>query len=158
MEFLIFIAILLILAVWDHFAPSTKDTPSDYVKLKPKSKPKPSTPEFWEYEDILVEPTELTKPLASPSKFHQGNQFMSAEAKQLYLNSPEWSKLRHAVFTRDSFTCQICGSQHSLQCHHISYAHLGDEPMEHLTTLCNSCHTSLHNQLGYDRKTVFPVK
>lgn len=159
MEFLIFVIILIVLDIWDRFIPNTKNTPSDYVKRKPRPKSKLKSNDWYsDFGDILVEPTEPIKPLDSPGKFHYGNQFMSAEDKQLYLKSVKWAKLRNAVFTRDAHTCQMCGSQHSLQCHHISYECLGNEPLEHLTTLCNTCHTLLHNKLGYDRKSIFPIK
>lgn len=86
------------------------------------------------------------------------NQFMSAQDKYAYLTSLIWYELRSQVFARDNHTCQHCGSTESLQCHHIRYDYLGDEPLEHLTTLCKLCHTNLHLKLGYDRTTIYPIK
>ena len=86
------------------------------------------------------------------------NQFMSAQDKQDYMRTFKWFNLRSAVFARDSFMCQSCGSKHYLRCHHIDYSMLGDEPLHHLTTLCDTCHTNLHKQLGYDRTTIFNIK
>ena len=83
---------------------------------------------------------------------------MSAQDKQDYMHTFKWYQLRSAVFERDSYTCQSCGSKHNLRCHHIDYSMLGDEPLHHLTTLCDTCHTALHKQLGYDRTAIFNIK
>ena len=85
------------------------------------------------------------------------NQFMSAKDKQTYLQSDEWKTLRNQIFTRDNHTCQSCGSQSSLNCHHIFYDRLGAENLEDLTTLCTTCHTALHKRLGYDRTTIYNI-
>ena len=83
---------------------------------------------------------------------------MSAQDKQYYMRTSKWHRLRQTVFARDKHTCQSCGATHSLRCHHIDYSMLGDEPLHHLITLCNTCHTALHKQLGYDRTTIFNIK
>ena len=87
----------------------------------------------------------------------RADQFMSAEEKQQYLQSAEWYELRTLVFARDNHTCQSCGSNESLNCHHILYDRLGKEDMSDLTTLCTNCHTTLHKRLGYDRTTLYPI-
>ena len=86
------------------------------------------------------------------------NQFMSAKDKKTYLQSDKWRTIRQQVFIRDKYRCQICGTNKSLNCHHISYINLGSESLEDLTTLCEKCHTNLHNELGYDRNTLFYIK
>lgn len=95
-------------------------------------------------------------PIFSPRPFYP-NQFMSAEEKQKYLQSAEWYELRTLVFARDNHTCQSCGSNESLNCHHILYDRLGKEDISDLTTLCTNCHTALHKRLGYDRTTLYPI-
>lgn len=100
--------------------------------------------------------TEFLSYLTSNTK-ERANQFMSAEDKQTYLQSTEWRTLRNQVFTRDNHTCQSCGSQSSLACHHIMYDRLGAENLEDLTTLCTTCHTALHKRLGYDRTTIYNI-
>lgn len=103
--------------------------------------------------------TSLYAYLTSNTK-ERANQFMSAEEKQTYLQSTEWKSLRNQVFARDNHTCQSCGSQSSLNCHHITYERLGAENLEDLITLCggpNGCHTKLHKLLGYDRTTIYNI-
>lgn len=93
----------------------------------------------------------------TPNTKEKANQFMSAEDKQTYLQSNEWKSLRNQVFTRDNHTCQSCGSKTSLNCHHVTYQHLGAESLDQLTTLCTTCHTALHKRLGYDRTTIYNI-
>ena len=109
---------------------------------------KPDEPVFSPDYDRTPDFTTVLKP---------SGQFMSVEAKRNYLLSPEWQKLRTQVFTRDNYTCQSCGSNESLNCHHIVYDRLGKENISDLTTLCTNCHTTLHKRLGYDRTTLYPI-
>ena len=109
---------------------------------------KPDEPVFSPDYDRTPDFTTVLKP---------SGQFMSVEAKRNYLLSPEWQKLRTQVFTRDNYTCQSCGSSESLNCHHTTYKRLGFEKLSDLTTLCTTCHTELHNQLGYDRTTIYQI-
>ena len=100
--------------------------------------------------------TDFLSYLTSNTK-ERANQFMSAEDKHTYMQSKEWRSIRNQVFTRDNHTCQSCGSQSSLNCHHIFYDRLGAENLEDLTTLCTTCHTALHKRLGYDRTTTYNI-
>lgn len=86
--------------------------------------------------------------------------FMSAIHKQAYLLSAEWYNLRTLVFERDGYRCQLCGSTNRLECHHITYKRLGAEWLTDLTTLCggpDGCHNKIHDRLGYNRTTKYPV-
>lgn len=69
--------------------------------------------------------------------------------KYTYLKSIEWKKLRHSVLVRDNYTCQICNSSANLHIHHMSYKNLFHEPLDDLITLCDTCHTNIHNTFGY---------
>ena len=69
--------------------------------------------------------------------------------KHAYLKSIEWKKLRHSVLVRDNYTCQICNSSANLHVHHMSYRNLFHEPLDDLITLCNTCHTNIHETFGY---------
>jgi hypothetical protein len=93
----------------------------------------------------------------TPIRKWRADIFMSAEDKQTYMLSIEWQELRILVFTRDNYTCQSCGTKSALNCHHITYEDLGMETLDQLTTLCTTCHTTLHNRLGYDRTTLYPI-
>lgn len=62
---------------------------------------------------------------------------------------------RRAVFTRDGFTCQICGDKRggNLNAHHIeSYHENADERynVDNGVTLCASCHTAYHKEFGWN--------
>lgn len=121
---------------------------------KPKSPFKPKPQAFrTKHTDVHDSPfSNLT-----PIKEWRADIFMSAEDKQQYMLSAEWYELRTLVFIRDKHTCQSCGSQTSLNCHHVTYQHLGAESLDQLTTLCTTCHTALHKRLGYDRTTIYEI-
>ena len=64
---------------------------------------------------------------------------------------------RSAVFARDDYTCQVCGSRGvRLNAHHLSsYA---DNPgvryeEENGVTLCESCHRAFHKTAGFGKNT-----
>lgn len=59
-------------------------------------------------------------------------------------NSPEWQERREAVLSRDDHTCQVCKIRPAEQVHHLSYANLGDEPLEDLQAVCSACHEAIH--------------
>lgn len=60
------------------------------------------------------------------------------------LRHPRWQKKRLEVFSRDKFTCQICGDKETnLQVHHeyyIPHTEPWDYSLDALTTLCENCH------------------
>ncbi len=48
--------------------------------------------------------------------------------------------------TRDYNTCQICGSTHSVEGHHIfDYSFGGAAHVDNIVTLCHDCHRKVHN-------------
>ena len=69
--------------------------------------------------------------------------------KRKYLLSDNWRQKREAVLRRDRYCCMKCFTSTSLNVHHIRYSALPNEPIEDLVTLCESCHTALHNTSGY---------
>lgn len=82
-------------------------------------------------------------------------------ATRTYNVGEEWHKIRMRVYKRDNFTCQCCGvkcisknkamrtgedTDKIIQCHHIeSYDINQDNSLDNLTTLCISCHRTIHN-------------
>ena len=70
-------------------------------------------------------------------------------------NDPRYRLWRTAVFKRDNFTCQCCGSKKDLQAHHIiSWKDTYDEPelryeVSNGITLCRKCHLKAHNGRWY---------
>lgn len=53
---------------------------------------------------------------------------------------------RHAVLTRDNYTCQCCGKKKCrLEVHHIKFrSDDGSDDLENLITLCEDCHKAIH--------------
>lgn len=89
--------------------------------------------------------------LESTSKKWRGKGHYSPEYK-LYLKSPEWEAKRQQVLQRDNHKCRGCGCQRPLQVHHITYANLGHEPLDDLTTFCDSCHAAIHRAIAKSRR------
>lgn len=61
---------------------------------------------------------------------------------QAYYYSPEWKKKKQYFLARDK-CCRLCGSDSSLEIHHIRYAHVYHEELfpEDCIVLCNKCHS-----------------
>ncbi len=56
-------------------------------------------------------------------------------------------ELRQLVFERDNWTCQKCGNNKSLHCHHIEgirWEPLESADMDKCITLCKKCHKKAH--------------
>jgi 5-methylcytosine-specific restriction endonuclease McrA len=63
-----------------------------------------------------------------------------------YLNSPAWKQKRAERLKIDGGRCTACGTTEGLLgVHHLNYDSLGCEDMEDLRTLCETCHTDLHD-------------
>lgn len=66
--------------------------------------------------------------------------------------STDWTEdLKRAVRKRDRYTCQICGKEPAIFCHHIDYNKKNCSP-QNLVTLCRLCHlkTNLHRDYWID--------
>ena len=61
-----------------------------------------------------------------------------------YLQTYRWAVKRAAVLKRDPI-CKACGIAESEQAHHLTYAHVGDEPLYELVGVCCRCHEKIHN-------------
>lgn len=66
---------------------------------------------------------------------------------EIYLRSREWREKRADVLERDNYRCQarlahIC-ARRATEVHHITYAHVGNEPMWELRSLCHECHEAI---------------
>ena len=54
--------------------------------------------------------------------------------------SVDWTEdLKRAIRKRDQYTCQMCGKEPAIDCHHIDYDKKNCNPTN-LITLCRSCH------------------
>ena len=58
-----------------------------------------------------------------------------------------WNSLRFYIFTRDDYTCQLCGRKTKYpQCHHIDRIKIShNSHPNNLITICKSCHMKEHN-------------
>ena len=64
---------------------------------------------------------------------------------RLRLSLEEYQTLRKRVLERDSWRCQLCGSQKDLHVHHLQpRGRLGDDSLHNLITLCVGCHRRQH--------------
>lgn len=61
-----------------------------------------------------------------------------------YLLSPEWALKRQEIFDERGKACEECGVGERLHVHHLTYANLGNEPLEDLQILCADCHRASH--------------
>lgn len=64
-----------------------------------------------------------------------------------YLQSTAWERKRDLVLRRDDYRCQAnvderCARTAS-QVHHLTYAHLGQEPLFDLIAVCTPCHGAI---------------
>ena len=70
--------------------------------------------------------------------------------------TPEYRKWKKAVFTRDNFTCQMCGNVGgALNAHHIKpYANFMElrYDVNNGITLCEECHKEIHRKVGQDER------
>jgi len=91
----------------------------------------------------------------------QSNQHQSIY--QQGLEDPRWKQLRLKVIERDGNQCRICGQRTELQVHHRQYHKdkaTGEwsQPWEYhpffLITVCNSCHSTGHQQFPIPIKEI----
>ena len=60
-----------------------------------------------------------------------------------YLRSPEWSRRRRLVLERARGICEACGQRQATEVHHLTYDHVGNEPLFDLAAICHACHEAL---------------
>ena len=70
------------------------------------------------------------------------NEFNAKEYLE-YLQSPHWQEKRAEALDRDSWKCQICGSE-AEQVHHLNYTNKGNEYLFELVSFCKKCHQEYH--------------
>lgn len=56
-----------------------------------------------------------------------------------YIHSADWRKTAEERMKIDHHTCCVCGGR-ATDVHHLTYDHLGSEPMDDLVSLCRECH------------------
>lgn len=60
-----------------------------------------------------------------------------------YLESGDWQERRRMVLERDNYVCQACRKARATHAHHLSYDHIGAEPLFELVAICRDCHERL---------------
>ena len=66
-----------------------------------------------------------------------------------YLKTDTWNEKRKARLKIDGHRCQMCGSSHCLEVHHITYRNKGHENVwKDLVTLCAGCHEKVHRMMN----------
>lgn len=106
---------------------------------------------FFEFSDILI---------SSAIWYLEQSKLLKREKTKLIVfapwetkrdrNSLLYKQWRSAVFQRDNYTCQSCGSKKNLQAHHIVYwRDCVSNPklrydIENGITLCRKCHLKAH--------------
>ncbi len=72
-----------------------------------------------------------------------------------YLASPEWQRTRKRCLERDAYACQAqmkgC-SGHAGEIHHLNYAHVFNEPLFELESVCHSCHQRI-TAMDHERRS-----
>ena len=64
-----------------------------------------------------------------------------------YMKTYVWQNIRREVFKRDGYKCVMCGASHPLNVHHVRYpTRWGEEKLEDLITVCDSCHAKIHSK------------
>lgn len=88
--------------------------------------------------------------------FNKGKTHLAKEKHPLWRGgisfepySIDWTEtLRRSIRERDRYTCQMCGKEPSIVCHHIDYDKKNSNP-DNLVTLCQSCHGRTHTNRQY---------
>jgi len=63
-----------------------------------------------------------------------------------FLNSNFWKEKRKWILKAHNNMCNKCGSDKSLQIHHLNYFTVGNEGGDDVIVLCKSCHEKEHER------------
>jgi hypothetical protein len=77
-------------------------------------------------------------------------QKLRAMSYEEYLKTSEWAQKRDQALERDGHRCRACNSNEMLHVHHRTYERRGNEDLNDLTTLCQSCHEHFHKKMSQD--------
>jgi 5-methylcytosine-specific restriction endonuclease McrA len=69
---------------------------------------------------------------------------LDKEKYREYLESTAWKNKRILVLNRDGHKCKGCGVATATDVHHLTYAHIYDEFLFELISLCRRCHDRVH--------------
>ena len=71
-----------------------------------------------------------------------------------YLKSDKWKRKKEKYFALYGKRCAICRSGMKVQIHHMSYQHMGNEPLSDLVALCAVHHKKLtiESRIPYNKR------
>jgi hypothetical protein len=72
-----------------------------------------------------------------------------------YLKSEHWKEVRGYVGRQANWTCEVFGCiqhGHNLNCHHLTYKHLGDERWGEVVYVCPQHHDLIHKNYAFNRR------
>ena len=69
-----------------------------------------------------------------------------------FLNTPYWDVVRNYRLKKAEYKCELCGENGTLNVHHKTYEHHGQEHLKRiadkdLIVLCSECHQKFHDKL-----------
>ena len=71
------------------------------------------------------------------------------KTRRIRLNSKSYGKLHRQILQRDGWRCQVCGSMHHLQVHHVQFrSQSGSDIEENLITYALTAMHECIEQLG----------
>lgn len=73
---------------------------------------------------------------------------VTPEMKSAYYTTPHWFNVRVRRLMFDGGWCVICHRTDELQCHHVTYDRIFNEPNTDLATVCVQCHEKIHKHCG----------
>ena len=127
-----------------YLAPSIKNKFEQHIKIfNMYYEVMPITNTIFEMGQFDIQ---LLQALESGSKLPEGTDYQHGERYQI-------STLREAVFSRDNYTCKICGKGIKggaiLRTHHIGYyKNDHSNKVKNLLTVCAKCHTPSNHKEG----------
>lgn len=70
-----------------------------------------------------------------------------------FLQTPYWKAIAQQKKFKSKFMCELCGSHNTLNVHHKTYIHHGEEirHLDDLIVLCSDCHAKFHNKLETEK-------
>ena len=98
-----------------------------------------------EHEEAVAKLPKRVKPVKASKKKRKRRRKKSKPVDyREYMQSKAWKSKRLAAIKYHGSKCAVCGSQRSLQVHHLTYERLGHERMTDLEVLCKGCHGLEH--------------
>tara|TARA_Y100000034_G_scaffold117749_1_gene157596 strand:+ start:38189 stop:38956 length:768 start_codon:yes stop_codon:yes gene_type:complete len=78
------------------------------------------------------------------SKIHSESKYTSKQKYRLYLETDVWKSLSQERLKVDDYRCRMCNRDAECVHHRVYPKVLGEETINDLTSLCNTCHKNFH--------------